>query len=163
MRRHLANLLLACLPTSRGFGLRRALLRLGRISVASDASVCGGGWVYGRGPLHIGERSWLSPRVLFYTHPHASIDIGPDCDIGPGVHFVTGSHEMGPASRRAGAGHAKPIEVGRGTWIGANATILGGVRIGEGCVVAAGAVVTSDIPAQALAAGVPATVRRTLP
>jgi len=161
--RHSINILLACLPTSRWFGLRGMLLRLGDVSVARDASVCGGGWLYGRGPLRIGARTWLSPRVLFYTHPQAPVVIEEDCDIGPGVQFITGSHEIGGRNRRAGNGTARSIAVRRGTWIGANACILGGVEVGEGCVVAAGAVVTQDIPPHSFAAGVPATVRKSLP
>lgn len=53
---------------------------------------------------------------------------------------------------------AAPIRVERGAWIGAHATILAGVTIGENAVVAAGAVVTKDVPANSIAAGVPARV-----
>jgi acetyltransferase-like isoleucine patch superfamily enzyme len=57
-------------------------------------------------------------------------------------------------------GHAvsKPIEIGNHVWIGMNATILKGVRIGDGAVIAAGSVVTKDVPSHCLAAGVPAKV-----
>ena len=55
---------------------------------------------------------------------------------------------------------ALPIEVGNNVWIGARVTLLPGVHIGEGSVIAAGAVVTKDIPAHVLAAGVPARVVR---
>lgn len=53
---------------------------------------------------------------------------------------------------------AKPIHIGAGVWIGANATVLGGVTIGRQAVVAAGSVVTKDVPADAIVAGVPARV-----
>jgi maltose O-acetyltransferase len=161
--RHLVNFLLTWLPPSRCFGLRSALLRACRVDLGRDVKVCGRGWIYGRGVLGIGDHTWLSPQVVFYTHPDAPIRIAENCDIGPGVQFITGTHEIGPATRRAGAGLARAISVGRGTWIGASVRILGGVTIGEGCVVAAGAVVTQDIPAQSLAAGIPATVKRVLP
>ena len=49
-----------------------------------------------------------------------------------------------------------PTKIGRDVWIGANAVILGGVTIGEGCVIGAGAVVTKNIPAYNLAKGIPA-------
>jgi maltose O-acetyltransferase len=78
------------------------------------------------------------------------------------VEFITGSHEIGGASRRAGTKVAKRILIGDGCWIGAGTRILGGVRIGEGVVVAAGAVVTRDIPPNTLAAGVPARAKRNL-
>ena len=163
MLRHLVNLLLAALPPSRWFALRAFLLRRCGVDAQRDTSVCGRGWIYGRGELHIGHGTWLSPQVVFYTHPQAPIRIGDDCDIGPGAEFITGSHEIGPAQRRAGTGRAAPITVGRGTWIGAGVRVLGGVEIGEGCVVAAGAVVTESLPPHSLAAGVPATARKALP
>jgi acetyltransferase-like isoleucine patch superfamily enzyme len=53
---------------------------------------------------------------------------------------------------------AAPIQIRRGAWIGVNAIVLGGVQIGEQAVVAAGAVVTKDVPANAIVAGIPALV-----
>ena len=162
MLRHLVNFLLAWLPPSRCFAARTFLLRCCKVDLGQDAKVCGRGWIYGRGFLSIGVGTWLSPQVVFYTHPEAPIRIGSSCDIGPGVQFVTGSHEIGSANRRAGPGFARAISIGRGTWIGAGSTILGGVNVGEGCIVAAGAVVTRDIPSHSLAAGIPAAVKRAL-
>ncbi len=126
-------------------------------------SVCGRGWIYGRGRLHLADNTWLSPGVIFYTHVDAQIVIGKNCDIGPAVEFIPGSHIIGDNLRRAGIGIARPITVGDGCWIGAKSMILGGVNIGEGCVIAAGAVVTNDLPPNTLVAGVPARVKRRLP
>lgn len=163
MIRHLLNLLLWCLPPSRLFALRRACLRAMRVDVAADASVCGGGWIYGQGVLRIGQGCWISPSTVLYTHADAPILIGDRCDIGPFVRILTGGHRIGPAAHRAGEGIADPVMIGAGCWIGASTTILGGVMIGEGTVVAAGSVVTGDLPANVLAAGVPARVKRALP
>lgn len=69
---------------------------------------------------------------------------------------------MGSSERRAGAGWAKPIHIEDGCWIGARVTVLGGVRIGRGSVVAAGAVVTRDVPENCLVGGVPARLLRQL-
>lgn len=55
-----------------------------------------------------------------------------------------------------------PVVIGNGVWIGANVTILGGVNIGDGAVVAAGAVVTKDVPAKTLVGGVPAKIIKQL-
>jgi maltose O-acetyltransferase len=163
MIRHVVNILLYWLPPSRFFYARRLLLRVAGISVNRDVKFCGRGWIYGRGELVIGGDTWLSPGVITHTHIDVQILIGERCDIGPGVEFIPGSHKIGNGSRRAGSGTAKPITIGNGCWIGANSIILGGVYIGEGCIVAAGAVVTRDIPPNSLVAGVPARVKRQLP
>ena len=162
MLRHLLNLLLWPLPPSRLFPFRRILLRLSQIEIGENASVCGRGWVYGRGRLRIGENTWLSPGVIFYTHIEAPIIIGSNCDIGPGVECITGGHIVGTSSRRAGAGTAGPIVINDGCWIGAGSRLLGGVHIGAGSVVAAGSVVVDDVAENVLVAGVPAAVKKKL-
>jgi maltose O-acetyltransferase len=158
--RHFLQCVLWFLPPSRLFWLRRALLRLGGVGLEPGVGYCGRGWVYGRGTLRIGRNSWLSPGVVVYTHLDAPVAIGRDCDIGPEVSLVTGSHEFGGARRRAGVGTARPIVVEDGCWIGARVVILGGVTIGRAAFVAAGSVVTKDVPPASFVAGVPAVVKR---
>ena len=162
MIRHLLNLLLWILPPSRFFKFRRCCLKFSQVNIGKNVSVCGRGWIYGRGSLSIGSDSWLSPGVIFYSHLEAPITIGSNCDIGPAVEFVTGGHVIGTSSRRAGEGTAKPIVINDGCWIGAGSRILGGVNIGSGSVVAAGSVVICDVPANVLVAGVPAVVKKNL-
>lgn len=162
MLRHFINCLLYILPPTRFFTFRQRLLKLAGINISKNVSFSGHGWIYGRGELSIGEETWLSPGVKIYTHQEAVISIGTLCDIGPDVSFITGTHEIGLADRRAGTGLAKSISIGNGTWIGANSTILAGVHIGSGCVVAAGSVVANSIPDNTLVAGVPAKVKRGL-
>lgn len=162
MLRHLLNIFLSLLPPSRLFALRRRCLRLGGIDAHSGVCFCGRGWIYGRGDFSIGSDTWLSPGVIAHTHPQASIVIGRQCDIGHGVEFIPGSHLIGTRERRAGEGTALPIEIGDGCWIGARTVILGGVSIGAGSVVAAGSVVTRNVSANVLVAGVPARVKREL-
>lgn len=162
MTRHLINFLLSWLPPTRLFSLRRFFLRLAGIDLANDVCFCGRGWIYGPGQLSIATGSWISPATVFYTHLQADIKIGKNCDIGPGVEFILGSHNIGSKERRAGNGIARPIEIGDGCWIGAHSIILGGVRIGAGCIVAAGSVVTRDVPDNMLVAGTPARIKRTL-
>ncbi|CAI8767961.1 2,3,4,5-tetrahydropyridine-2,6-dicarboxylate N-acetyltransferase [Pseudomonas marginalis] len=163
MIRHLINIILSLLPPSRLFAARSALLRAAGIEMQPDVKFCGRGWIYGRGRLIIGEGTWLSPGVVFHTHQEADIRIGCRCDLGPGIEFIVGSHELGPQERRAGKGTARSIVVGDGCWIGAKSVILAGISIGDGAVVASGAVVTRDVPAHTLVAGVPAVVKRQLP
>ncbi len=162
MVRYLCNLILFILPSSRLFWFRNFLLRLSGIDIHGSAKYCGRSWIYGRGILHIGNDTWLSPGVIMHTHLKADIYIGERCDIGPGAGFITGSHSIGTSFRRAGSGTAQPIKVGNGCWIGARSIILGGVSIGDGCIIAAGSVVTCDVPENTLVAGVPASVKRNL-
>lgn len=92
----------------------------------------------------------------------ARIDIGTRCQIGPRVQFVTASHPVDPIARRGGWERAEPITVGDNVWLGAGVIVCPGVVIGSNAVVGAGAVVTRDLPADHVAAGVPASVRRKL-
>lgn len=89
------------------------------------------------------------------------ITIGDDVMIGPKVNLVSVGHPVAPSERRNGI-VAKPIVIGNNVWIGAAATILPGVTIGDNAVIAAGAVVSRDVPADTLAAGVPARVLKHL-
>lgn len=162
MWRHIVNMLLYFLPPTRLFRVRRILLRSAHVEIQDGASFCGKSWVFGPGKLAIGSKSWISPGCTFYTHLSAPIVVGDNCDIGHEVCFVTGTHRPGTEERRAGTGSARPISVGDGTWIGARCTILGGVRIGKGCMIAAGSVIISDIADNVLAAGVPAKTKRNL-
>lgn len=114
-------------------------------------------------PIVIGARTHVGPYCLFTGANGHMIQIGSDCDIAPQVTFLTGTHEVGSAARRAGRGLGQPIHVGSGTWIGARSTILPGVTIGSGCVIAAGSVVIDAVPPNSLAAGVPAVVKKQLP
>jgi maltose O-acetyltransferase len=83
--------------------------------------------------------------------------------IGPGTLISTVNHPLNPSGRRRHLGIAKPVNIGNDVWIGGNVVILPGVTIGNNCVVAAGAVVTKDVPDNSLVAGVPAKVIKTLP
>lgn len=70
--------------------------------------------------------------------------------------FTTSTHEIGDSQCRAGELIRRPIEVGKGCWIGAGAVILPGIIIGDGCVIGAGAVVNRDCDPNRLYVGVPA-------
>lgn len=86
----------------------------------------------------------------------APVRIGAGSMLGPGVHIYCADHHRDPARRRAGIERALPVTVGRDVWVGGRAVILPGVSIGDGAIVAAGAVVSRDVPAGARVAGVPA-------
>jgi maltose O-acetyltransferase len=158
-RNHFINSLLSLLPLTRFFKLKAHCLRWLGIQVGADARITGDIKLYGRGNLSIGASSWLGIGCKFYIPVGVSVTIGDHCDIAPEVKFVCGSHHIGTAQRRAGEGFADDIVVGAGSWIGIGATLLPGVQLGQGSLVAAGAVVTQGhYPDHALLAGVPAKV-----
>jgi acetyltransferase-like isoleucine patch superfamily enzyme len=109
--------------------------------------------------LHLGERVFINSGCRFQDQ--GGITIGDDCLIGHDVVMATLNHDMDPA-RRADL-HPAPIVVGDRVWIGAKATVLPGVTIGEDAVVGAAAVVTKDVPAGAVVVGSPARVVREVP
>ena len=76
--------------------------------------------------------------------------------IGPNTLITTVGHPLSPLGRRKHLAFAKPINIGNDVWIGGNVTILPGVTIGNNVVVAAGAVVTKDVPDNCLVTGIPA-------
>ncbi len=80
--------------------------------------------------------------------------------VGHNTTFATLNHCFEPVNRSSTI--PKPIVVGDRVWIGANATILPGVTIGENSIIAAGAVVAKDVPADCVAAGVPARVIKSI-
>ena len=102
---------------------------------------------------------------VFINHACSFLDMGgitleDQVLIGPKVNLITENHPLDPANRRALI--CKPIVIKRNAWIGAAATLLPGVTIGENAVVAAGAVVSKDVPANTVVGGVPAKVLKKL-
>ncbi|MBR2048523.1 MAG: sugar O-acetyltransferase [Oscillospiraceae bacterium] len=95
-----------------------------------------------------------------YFMDGGGITIGDNTFIGPFCGFYTAAHPLDYDRRNQGLEWAKPICVGKNCWFGANVSVMPGVTIGDGCVIAAGSVVTADIPENSLAAGVPAVVKK---
>lgn len=117
-------------------------------------------------PFHtnFGQFIRLGKRV-FINHACSFLDMGgitleDDVQIGPRVTLTTENHPLDPADRKTVT--LEPIVVRRNAWIGAAATILPGVTIGENAIVAAGAVVSRDVPPNTVVAGVPARIIKTL-
>lgn len=108
--------------------------------------------------IRIGKRVFINAGCCFQDQ--GGITIGDGTLIGHQVVLATLDHDMDPAKRSWM--HPSPIVIGSNVWIGAHATILRGVTIGNNAVIAAGAVVTKDVPANTVAGGVPARVLREL-
>ena len=104
--------------------------------------------------LHIGRGVFINSGCCFQDQ--GGIFIGDGCLIGHQAVFATLNHALDPLSR--GDMTPAPIRLGKNVWVGSHATILPGVPVGDGAVIAAGAVVTKDLPARTVAGGVPAKV-----
>lgn len=103
--------------------------------------------------LHIGERVYIGRSVQFdWMHAHLIV-LEDECTVVDGARILC--HDAS-SNRRLGVTWVAPVRIGRRAFIGADAMILPGVTIGEDAVVAAGAVVTRDVPPRTVVAGVPA-------
>ena len=105
----------------------------------------------------IGHNVFINQNCTLYDL--GGVDIGDEVMIGPNVSLITSGHPIAPSQRRAGV-TASPIVIGRNVWIAAGVTVIGGVTIGENSVVAAGSVVTKDVPPNTIVGGNPARVIR---
>jgi len=104
-------------------------------------------------------------KNVFINHACSFLDMGgitieDDVLIGPKVNLVTENHPLDPNQRKAII--TKPILVKKGAWIGAGATVLPGITIGKNAVVAAGAVVSGDVPDDTVVGGIPAKIIKSI-
>ena len=107
--------------------------------------------------VQIGARTSIGFHTFLYAS--ARINIGDDCQIAPFVYIVDSDHSTRKDTlMNLQPNVAKPIRIGNDVWIGAHAVILSGVTIGEGAVVAAGAVVHQDVAPYTIVGGIPARV-----
>ena len=132
-----------------------------------------GSFVQGPIQIHYGTHTKIGKRFFgnfnLTIQDDGEVTIGDDCNFGPNCTIVTPSHPMIASERRfitTDKGEnkrvcwAEPVHIGSNCWFGANVVVCPGVTIGDGCVIGAGSVVTHDIPANSVAAGVPCRVIR---
>ena len=145
--------------------------------VPSSVVILGRAQVYGTGEITLGENLLLYPLLYLETLDHGHIEIGDGAVISTGTHLVSmasisigngsmigeycsirdGNHLRSLDKSLRDSGHeAAPIVIGKEVWIGRGVAILQGVTIGDGATVGANAVVTRDVAAGAVVAGVPA-------
>ena len=163
----LANFMCGLLPDFASGFVRGRVYRLIGIDVGPGAYVMGnldltGGVESFYGQLHIGAGASVGTHVTMNLD--AEVRLGTNVSLGPFVKIYTGTHPIGPGSnRRLADVIAKPVEIQDGSWIGLGATILPGVTVGHGSIVAAGAVVDQDVAPNSYVAGNPAAVVQQLP
>jgi acetyltransferase-like isoleucine patch superfamily enzyme len=131
----------------------------GRIELEDDVWLSRGSYIVaGQSEVVVGPMSYLGHRCLMYGH--AGIQVGRDVLLANDVQLICGNHTFArrdvPIRAQPPAG--EPIVVEDDVWLGASAIVLGGVTVGQGSVVGAGAVVTHSLPPYSIARGVPARV-----
>jgi acetyltransferase-like isoleucine patch superfamily enzyme len=144
--------------------LRTLAWRAAGLRIGERSRVMGDLHITGRVPwqhnLTIGANTLITGPLSIDLE--APVQIGDRVRVGHDVLLLTVDHRIGDPDYRCGESVARPISIGDGSWLGSRVVVLPGVSIGEGAVVAAGAVVTRDVPPNTLVAGVPAQVVRAL-
>ena len=142
--------------------IRANILRFFGFNIGKNAFIASGLRIFSiRDHVSIGKNTFINQNV-FFDAP-LPISIGKYCDIGFNTIFTTSQHNLkSNLSSLRELITADPIIVEDFVWIGANATVLSGVRIGEGAVVGAGSVVTKNVPPATVVVGNPAKVVKEL-
>jgi acetyltransferase-like isoleucine patch superfamily enzyme len=135
----------------------------GRLEVGVDTLFEPGVWLTapGEARIRIGSGTFLNQGVMVAAAE--LVEIGDHCMFANGCFISDASHRFDDPSRPVpwqGFDSKDPTRIGDNVWCGAHVVITSGVTVGERCVVGANSVVTSDIPAFSVAAGVPAKVLR---
>lgn len=110
--------------------------------------------------ITIGEHTFINYDCIMLDG--GEIKIGAHCKIGPRCQFLTPQHPINYKERMKPVETCLPISIGNNCWLGGGVTICPGVTIGPRCIIAAGSVVIQDIPADSMAAGNPAVVKKRL-
>jgi maltose O-acetyltransferase len=152
------------LPIYVGSRVRTGLLRLIGFRIGRGTLVFGHPVLTGNGKLvdrlTVGEECLISWGC--YLDLEGDVTLGDRVGLSPQVSIITSSHGTADSRNRVGPLQTRPIVIEDGAWLGVRCTIMPGVTVGEGAVVAAGAVVTRDVPAHTVVGGVPAKVIREL-
>jgi acetyltransferase-like isoleucine patch superfamily enzyme len=109
--------------------------------------------------IYLGENSHINQYCCIWASKNAKVFLGDNLLMGPGVKIFASNHGTKarlPMNEQEWV--EKDVTIGNDVWLGANVVVVPGVTIGDSCVIAAGAVVTKDIPENSIAAGIPAKV-----
>ncbi|EMH4888546.1 acetyltransferase [Salmonella enterica] len=139
---------------------RKKLITLKKTGVkVSEDSTITAPFYFENGNIIIDKNVFINANCVFLDAK--TIDIGCNSAIGPNVVLTTVTHPLTP-SKRPKETICAPIKIGRNVWIGVNTTVLPGVKIGDNSVIAANSVVNTDVPANTMYAGSPATLKKYL-
>ena len=136
--------------------IRQKVGELLGIEIDESTTVCIPFYIDWGGNTKIGREVFINMGCTFMDR--GGITIEERVLIGPGTKLITENHPEKPELRRYV--YSRPIRIKKGAWLGAGVTVLPGVTVGENAMVAAGAVVTKDVPDNTIVGGVPAKVIR---
>jgi maltose O-acetyltransferase len=160
----IGRLLIAPLPRGAAARVRARLLRAAGFDIGDGTLLTSSFTLLGgRGAsknLKIGRQCFINHGCVFDAA--STIVIGDEVNLGEGVLITTGSHLIGLPERRAGLVSPEPVYIGPGAWLSSRCVVLPGVTVGDGAIVAAGAVVTRSVEPHTLVGGVPARLIRPL-
>jgi maltose O-acetyltransferase len=149
-----ANWLTPLAPNYRNWELKNSVLRLSGLNIATKGVAIGSGFQCIDGhEENIKIESYAAIGHNLHLWNFNDIRIGKFCMIAAGVSVSNGWHDKSTFEPASG-----PVSIGSGCWIGANASIIGSVHIGENSIIAAGALVNKDVLPNSIVAGVPAKV-----
>lgn len=146
---------------TRFFTIKRVLLnQCEGIHIGQGTKVVAPVYIPIQSIFHVGEGCWIGRGLAL--EGNGEVYIEDNCDLGPEVSFITGSHKIGNADRRAGKGFNGIIRISSGVWLGAKTVILPNIDIGKGTVIGAAAVVTKTLQDNGVYVGSPAKRIRNL-
>lgn len=128
----------------RFFGIKRRLLQSIGFTIGKNTKIVGPIECTGR--LTIGKDCWIGAN--FIVRGNGIVVLGDRIDVGPDVTFLTGTHEIGDKSRRAGRGYNCKQSIGDGCWIGAKSVFVNNISVGQSSIIAASACVCKITPPQ---------------
>jgi acetyltransferase-like isoleucine patch superfamily enzyme len=168
LKLRLANLVCGLLPDFGSGAVRARVYRAIGLDIAASAFIMGNLELLSGSPEAFYEKLRVGSDTVIGNHVTINLDgpvtVGGNVSLSPFVRIYTSTHQLGPGSSRRMPGVlAKPVVIEDGCWVGLGAMILPGVTIGHGSVVAAGAVVTQEVPPDSYVEGNPAQVVRRLP
>jgi len=111
--------------------------------------------IYNPGRLSVGHHVYIGYNTYIGD---GDITLDDEVVLGPFCSITGGNHLYRDGSVRFGGYEYQPVHIGKGTWLGSHVSVLAGVTIGKGCLVASGAVVTKDVPDGMIVGGVPAKI-----
>ena len=141
---------------------RRLYFRLVLAEVGRGCDFASNLVVQGHRFIHLGRKVNINDQVVLQAGEGSRLIIGDEVTVSFGAQIMTGRYPLGADGHERSVHLYETVEIEPGAWIGARAIVLPGVRVGRSSIVAAGSVVTKDVPPRVIVSGAPAAIVRKL-